>query len=131
MGQDHDSLFRYTFSQPEQAAALLRSLLPSVLVTAIDWERIRPVPGSFVDGRLASHFADLLFEAPLHGVPTLLYAFSNTSRPATVGPRCSCFGIRLASMSAGSTSTPAPSCCRRSCRSWSITVRCLGPSHDG
>jgi Putative transposase, YhgA-like len=74
MGQDHDALFRYTFSQPDQAAALLRSLLPPVLVTAIDWERIRPVPGSFVDGRLAAHFADLLFEAPVHGVSTLLYA---------------------------------------------------------
>ena len=74
MGQDHDSLFKYTFSQPDQAAALLRSLLPPVLVTAIDWERIRPVPGSFVDDRLAGHFADLLFEAPVQGVPTLLYA---------------------------------------------------------
>lgn len=74
MGQDHDALFRYTFSQPDQAAALLRSLLPPALAAAIDWEQIRPVPGSFVDGRLAAHFADLLFEAPFHGVPTLLYA---------------------------------------------------------
>jgi predicted transposase YdaD len=53
---------------------LLRTLLPPALVTAIDWNRIRPVPGSWVDGRLAGHFADLLFEAPVDGVPTLLYA---------------------------------------------------------
>jgi predicted transposase/invertase (TIGR01784 family) len=73
MSQDHDALFRHTFSHPEHAASLLRSILAADLAAAIDWDRLELLPGTFVDEDLRTRQADLLFAAPMHGVTTLLH----------------------------------------------------------
>jgi len=73
MTHDHDSLFHHTFSEPEHAASLLRTILPAALAHAIDWDSLRLEPGSFVDDALKTLHADLLFTARLGRQPVLLY----------------------------------------------------------
>ncbi len=73
MTNDHDALFRHTFSQPEHAASLLRSILPPALARAIDWDTLRLEPGSFVDEALKSRYVDLLFTAQMGGQLVLIY----------------------------------------------------------
>ncbi len=69
----HDALFKRTFASPERAAALLRAKLPEDLASQIDWTTLRPVPGSFVNPRLASLYTDLLFSVRLGDAELLLY----------------------------------------------------------
>jgi hypothetical protein len=73
MTHDHDSLFRLTFSDPEHAASLLRTILPAALARAIDWSSLRLVPGSFVDDALKSRHVDLLFTARRGRQRVLIY----------------------------------------------------------
>lgn len=73
MPDNHDALFRRTFSQPEHASSLLRTILPPVLAEAIDWATLRQLPGSSVDEDLRSRHADLLFTAELGGQAVLIY----------------------------------------------------------
>ncbi|HEX2674998.1 MAG TPA: Rpn family recombination-promoting nuclease/putative transposase [Polyangiales bacterium] len=73
MTNPHDALFRYTFSQPEHAAALIRSNLPSTLVEHVDWSSLQLKPGSFVDEELAWRHSDLVFEARVGGHDARLY----------------------------------------------------------
>lgn len=61
----HDALFRYTFSQPAHAAALLAVLLPPALAAAIDWSTLKLCPGTFLDRRLRRQQGDLLFSVML------------------------------------------------------------------
>jgi len=69
----HDALFRRVFSDPENAAAELRHVLPRELARAIDWETLKVCEGSWVDGRLRSSQADLLCSVELAGRPALVY----------------------------------------------------------
>lgn len=69
----HDSLFKATFSRPEQAAALLRRVLDPALVAAIDWGSLRLLATCLVDGELSQRFVDLLFSATSDGEELLLY----------------------------------------------------------
>lgn len=71
--QPHDKLFKVTFGDPLNAAALLRAELPEALSAAIDWESLRPEQGSFVDTKFQSAQADLLFSAKAGGRETMLY----------------------------------------------------------
>ncbi len=73
MTYDHDSLFHYTFAQPEHTASLLAAILPPALASAIDWPSLRPEPGTSVDEVLQPRHADLLFSVQLGGQPLLLY----------------------------------------------------------
>jgi predicted transposase YdaD len=74
MSGPHDLFVRYTFGHPERAAAELRATLPSHLVSAVDWDTLRPEPGSVVDPELRKTESDLLFSARLRtGRPLLLY----------------------------------------------------------
>jgi len=73
MTHDHDSLFYRTFSQPEHAASLLRTILPAAIAHAIDWSSLRLEPGSFVDDALKKRHTDLLFTALLGRKLVLLY----------------------------------------------------------
>jgi predicted transposase YdaD len=57
----HDALFKWTFSQPELAAAELRAVLPPALVARLDLERLVLAEGSFVDRDLQGSHADRLF----------------------------------------------------------------------
>jgi predicted transposase YdaD len=50
--QPHDKLFTVTFSNPENAAAFLKTQLPSRIAAAIDWGRLKLEPNQFVDSHL-------------------------------------------------------------------------------
>jgi len=70
----HDRFVRYTFSQPERAAAELRAALPSHVVSEVDWSSLKRESGSVVDPELRQTESDLLFTARLRsGQPLLLY----------------------------------------------------------
>jgi len=70
----HDRFVRYTFSQPERAAAELRAALPSHVVSSVDWSSLQRESGSVVDPELRQTETDLLFTARLcTGHPVLLY----------------------------------------------------------
>src|SRR6266496_2828762 len=68
----HDSLFNAVFSQPEHARGALRSVMPSAVAEALDWQTLAVVPGSFVDPQLQWRHTDLLFTAAWHGGPHVL-----------------------------------------------------------
>jgi flagellar biosynthesis/type III secretory pathway protein FliH len=61
----HDSLFKWAFESPSDAAALLRELLPPPVRDAIAWETLGDASGSFVDVTLGEGHSDLLFAARL------------------------------------------------------------------
>ena len=71
--QPHDKLFRATFSDPANAAALLRNPLGGPLPTLVDWGSLSPLPGSFIDPQMAGSEADLLFSAKIGGADALFY----------------------------------------------------------
>ncbi|QRK11374.1 Rpn family recombination-promoting nuclease/putative transposase [Archangium violaceum] len=74
MSGPHDLFARYTFGHPERAAAELRAVLPSHVVSEVDWASLRREPGSVVDPELRETESDLLFTARLRtGHPLLLY----------------------------------------------------------
>jgi len=64
MAGPHDQLFRATFSQPEQARAFLREVLPKAVAKALDWEALASQPERFVDEALKERQADLVFSVP-------------------------------------------------------------------
>ncbi|HEX2688493.1 MAG TPA: Rpn family recombination-promoting nuclease/putative transposase [Kofleriaceae bacterium] len=70
----HDALFKSAFEAPEDAAALLRELVPPAVRAAVAWETLDGERGSFVDPLLADQHSDLVFSAQLRtGEPALLY----------------------------------------------------------
>jgi hypothetical protein len=69
----HDLFVRYTFGQPERAAAELRAALPPRLVSQVDWSTLRQESGSVVDPELRETQSDLLFSARLSGGRPLLF----------------------------------------------------------
>ncbi|WP_375771142.1 Rpn family recombination-promoting nuclease/putative transposase [Archangium gephyra] len=74
MSGPHDLFARYTFGQPERAAAELRAALPPLLVSQVDWSTLRRESGSVVDPELRETESDLLFSARMSGGhPLLLY----------------------------------------------------------
>jgi predicted transposase YdaD len=63
----HDRFFRYIFSSPARAEALLRHNLPAQLTAEVDWSTLRLESGTLVVGERETR-KDLLFSArPLHG----------------------------------------------------------------
>ncbi len=75
IAQPHDALFRRVFSEPAQAAALLRESLPAAVRDRFDWNTLRRLPDTFVDERLRRTESDLLFEVDQPGgePPARLY----------------------------------------------------------
>jgi predicted transposase/invertase (TIGR01784 family) len=71
--QPHDKLFKAGFSDPANAAGLLRREIPSPLSGLIDWDRLQLEPGTFVDSHYRHTESDLLFSAPFSGTRCLLY----------------------------------------------------------
>ena len=61
----HDALFKSLFSDPVQAAAQLRAILPPRVARHIDWDSLQPVHASFVNDLLEQRHGDLLFSARL------------------------------------------------------------------
>jgi predicted transposase/invertase (TIGR01784 family) len=75
MSGPHDLFARYTFSNPERAAAELRAVLPPELVAKVDWSTLRRESGSVVNPELRERHSDLLFSARLHGGEPVLFYF--------------------------------------------------------
>ncbi len=73
MSGPHDLFARFTFSQPERAAAELRAALPPLIVAQVDWTSLRREPSSVVDEELRETESDLLFSARLSGGRPLLF----------------------------------------------------------
>ncbi|MDE2691788.1 MAG: Rpn family recombination-promoting nuclease/putative transposase [Acidobacteriota bacterium] len=75
IAQPHDALFRRVFSEPAQAAALLRETLPVAVRDRFAWNTLRRLPDTFVDERLRRTESDLLFEVDQPGgePPVRLY----------------------------------------------------------
>ena len=61
----HDALFKWAFEAPQDAAALLREILPPALREAISWETLDSASGSSIDVALADRHSDLLFTVQL------------------------------------------------------------------
>ena len=61
---NHDRFIKAVFSNIENAKSYFRHRLSPELSRKIDIESIRPVPGSFIDEKLQTSFADIVFEAP-------------------------------------------------------------------
>src|SRR5688572_24728950 len=89
----HDALFKWAFESPEQAAPLLRGLLPPAVRDAIAWETLDHEPGSFIDPELADQHNDLLFSARLRtGGAALFFLLEHQS---TVDPVMPLRGLSL------------------------------------
>jgi predicted transposase YdaD len=69
----HDAFVKYTFSNLENAAAMLRSALPQGLSQRIDWQSLRLESGSHVDHLLSDTHTDLLFSTSIAGRKALFY----------------------------------------------------------
>lgn len=71
--QQHDKLFKASFSDPVNAAAFLRHEIPPDLAGKVLWEGLQLQPGSFIDSQFRHSQSDLLFLAPLPESNCLLY----------------------------------------------------------
>ncbi|MBI5538360.1 MAG: Rpn family recombination-promoting nuclease/putative transposase [Deltaproteobacteria bacterium] len=69
----HDKLFQKTFSAPENARGMLRSLLPQGLVEAVDWSTLELQDGHFVDEALRGSQSDLLYSVRWDDKQVFLY----------------------------------------------------------
>jgi hypothetical protein len=69
----HDALFRFTFGQPENAAALLRSCLPSAIARRVDWDALTLTQSSFVDASAEWRHSDLVFTTRIDGCEAFIY----------------------------------------------------------
>lgn len=63
----HDRFAQAVFSDPKQAEAVFRAVLPPELTRALDFERATLLPSLFHDDDLHQRRADFLFEVPLAG----------------------------------------------------------------
>ena len=78
----HDSLFRFTFGDPEHAGPLLRALLPGPVAAEIHWPSLAAAPDDLVDERQREQRADRLFTVQLAGEEAFLYLLlEHKSRP--------------------------------------------------
>jgi predicted transposase/invertase (TIGR01784 family) len=71
--QAHDKLFLAGFGDPANTASFLKEHLPAEVSAAIDWEALKPEPGSFVDSHYDRSHTDLLFSSRISGRPILVY----------------------------------------------------------
>ena len=71
----HDKYFRSVFSNPADAASLLRAHVPDALARTLKWSTLTLVPGRFVSPDWRDSEADLLFsvEQEPHAAPVLVY----------------------------------------------------------
>src|SRR5262249_31536494 len=61
--QPHDALIKYTFSQREHAAGLLKAALAPEIIALIRWGTLELTKIHFVDRGLRNRYADLFFSA--------------------------------------------------------------------
>ena len=67
ISQPHDKYFYLVFSDPENAAGLLRSYLPQELARTLRWSTLTRLPSRFVSDDWRSREADLLFSVEREG----------------------------------------------------------------
>jgi predicted transposase YdaD len=83
----HDAFVKYTFSNLENAAVTLRSVLPEGLSRRVDWQSLRLESGSHIDHLLSDTHTDLLFSTSIAGRGALLYVlFEHQSTPDALMP---------------------------------------------
>jgi hypothetical protein len=70
--QPHDALAKAAFSREENAAGLLRAVLPAALLARLDLTTLRLLQGSYVDRDLRKTHSDLVYEVQLAGRPALV-----------------------------------------------------------
>ncbi|MCA9683044.1 MAG: Rpn family recombination-promoting nuclease/putative transposase, partial [Myxococcales bacterium] len=61
----HDALFKACFTSLQDAAGLLRHIVPAELASTVDWSSLALEPTEFVSPQLAASRCDLLFSASL------------------------------------------------------------------
>src|SRR5262249_57934161 len=61
--QPHDALIKYTFSQREHAAGLLKAALAPEIIALLRWGTLKLTKIHFVDRGLRGRYADLFFSA--------------------------------------------------------------------
>ncbi|HEY6557006.1 MAG TPA: Rpn family recombination-promoting nuclease/putative transposase [Polyangiaceae bacterium] len=69
----HDKLFKEAFGNVENAAGLIRSMVPPALVEHIDFASLTPVPADFRDVALRDSQSDLLFSVRIAGREAFVY----------------------------------------------------------
>ena len=90
MSGPHDLLVRYTFENPERAAAELRVALPPFVVAQVDWSSLKAERNSVVDPELRETETDLLFSARLKDGRCSSTCCWSTSPRWNGGWRCGC-----------------------------------------
>jgi hypothetical protein len=78
--EPHDALVRWTFSQRQHAAGLLKAALPPELTGAFDWRTLRLEKGSFVSKQLRKRHSDLVFSVVAAGQPLFVYVLLEHQR---------------------------------------------------
>jgi predicted transposase YdaD len=78
--QPHDALIKFTFSQREHAAGLLKASLPPEVIHLVTWSTLELETIDFVDRALRGRHADLLFSARMGDERLYLYALIEQQR---------------------------------------------------
>jgi hypothetical protein len=71
--QHHDLLVQRILSQPENAIAHLRSILPQAVLDIIQLDQLNLEDKSFVDDKLRNRQSDALYSVPIRGQPGFVY----------------------------------------------------------
>ncbi|HSN97995.1 MAG TPA: Rpn family recombination-promoting nuclease/putative transposase [Candidatus Nanopelagicales bacterium] len=80
--QPQDDLFQRTFFRIENAAAMLRTALPSMLAAEIDFRTLRRAQRSYVDDELRHLQSDMVFSARMLGRLAYFYVLIEERREA-------------------------------------------------
>jgi predicted transposase/invertase (TIGR01784 family) len=93
----HDRFFRRIFSDPENAAGELRTILPAEIVGRIDWSTLCLSKSTYVDDELSERRADVLLSASLGGRPVFLYLLleHQSTSPALMAFRLLGYMVRI------------------------------------
>jgi predicted transposase YdaD len=78
--QPHDAIIKYTFSQREHAAGLLKAALAPEVVALVTWSTLELEKIDFVDRGLRGRHADLLFSARMGEERLYLHALVEQQR---------------------------------------------------
>ena len=82
--QPHDRIFRAVFSDTDEAAGLLQTVLPDTLRNHCDWTTLTLLDGSFIDDEVRGSQSDLLYQIEHAGTgqPISMYLlFEHQSSP--------------------------------------------------
>lgn len=67
MPTPHDALAKFIFSNPQHAAAILRTALPPAVTERIDWSTLELLPTELIGEGLTAQQVDLLFRVSMAG----------------------------------------------------------------